>query len=324
MSLILNTLPGKAEGQHPDCVRLTNRSGAYVELTHFGARVVSVCVPDRNGLLGHVVLGFPHAQGYDRDDCYLGATVGRFANRIREASFTLDGTRHDLDVNEAPNHNHGGFQGFDQKLFATRTEGNTVHFDLLSEAGEGGYPGTILLTVSYEWTDDNELRIRYAATTDQPTIANFTNHSYFCLGTPVDDHVLSLRSDAFLKTDARHIPTGRQVSEPRAPFRIGDRRRLNTCYVLADESGPAATLIHPESGRKLEVFTTYPGLLVYTGEYLKSEAPGHEGILYGPFDGLCLECQYFPDSPNQPGFASPVLRPGEQYAHTIFFRFSLL
>ena len=324
MSLILSTLPGDAEGRRADCVRLTNRSGAYVELTNYGARVVSVCVPDRAGRIGHVVLGFPSAEGYAQDSCYIGATVGRFANRIRNASFALDGISFRLDANEAPNHNHGGFQGFDRKFFITRTEEDTVHFDLLSEDGDGGYPGTLALTVSYTWTDAHELQIRYSAVTDQPTLANLTNHSYFCLGQPVAGHVLTLRADAFLETDGRHIPTGRFTPLPARTFRLGDQDSLNTCYVLTDEPGPVATLSHPETGRKLEVFTTYPGLLVYTGEYLGSTVPGHEGKPYGPFDGLCLECQYFPDSPNQPAFPSPVLRPGERYEQSISFRFSLL
>lgn len=298
-------------------------------LTNYGATLVSAHVPDHEGRLANVVLGYDSLEGYVADPNYMGATIGRFANRISGAAFTLGGKHCQLYANDGPNSNHSGPDGFHRQTFEHETRENGITFHYTSPDGEGGFPGILQVAVSYEWTAGHALLIRYLATTDRPTVANFTNHAYFNLsGTRslIDDHELRICARDIVETGPDHIPTG--AISP-AGTRIFDghtigsrilkvnglRHGLNTCYVLDQQDHTACRLSDPATGRSLTVRTSYPGLLLYTGDFLAGEA-------HLPFEGLCLECQYFPDSPNQPAFPDTTLRPGEVYDHSITFHFS--
>jgi aldose 1-epimerase len=314
--------------------KIENASGAYVELTNYGATLVSVNVPDRGGKIGNVILGYPSINGYLNDACYIGSTIGRFANRIANAKFELNGNTYQLENNDGVNSNHSGSSGFNYKVFGYTITGDELVFDLLSEDGDGGFPGSLSLKVSYRWTEDNELLITYSAVTDKTTLANFTNHAYFNLNPNAGNilnHELTINADNIVKAAADHIPTGLIAPAGKLAF---DKQRvqekvtipagINTCYVLNQqaEQTPACVLSEETSGRVMTVFTTYPGVMLYTGDYLYSNTPGSNGRNHEPFDGLCLECQFFPDSPNHPHFPSTVLNPGETYQHNITYKFS--
>lgn len=344
MNLITCTPWGETANGPVRLFRLTNAGGAFVEITNYGATLVSAHVPDRHGKLANVVLGYDSLQGYLTDPNYMGATIGRFANRIAHATFELDGKHYPLEANDGSNSNHGGSAGFHCQTFGYEIRENGITFHYTSPNGEGGFPGTLQLAVRYEWTEDNLLTIHYRATTDQPTIANFTNHAYFNLSgrkSCIDDHELHIFAENILETTADHIPTGvispaallafngHQISE-KIKEENGVREGLNTCYIIDKQnnafeqtaSSPpdsaltrACKLTGPKTGRTLTVHTSYPGLLLYTGDYLVGEK-------HRPFEGLCLECQYFPDSPNHPAFPSAALRPGEVYDHTIQYHFT--
>lgn len=316
---------------------LRNSSGAYVELSNYGAAIVSIVVADKNGKPGNVVLGFDEPEGYLDDTCYIGSTIGRFANRIANAQFMLDGNEYQLDANDNGNSNHGGQSGFNYRVFDYEIGEELLTFKLISEDGDGGFPGKLSLQVMYEWTDNNQLKITYIAETDKPTIANFTNHAYFNLsgraGTMLD-HRLTINSTMILEADAAYIPTGQIVKagskvfgndiidEKMEEYRL---KGFNDYYILNDTGTglkKAATLSHPYSGRAMNIYTTYPGLMFYTGDYLQSTQPGHAGKPYKPFDGLCLECQLYPDAPSHSQFPSAVLLPGETYRHQIIYEFT--
>lgn len=320
--------------------KIENNNGSYIELTNYGATLVSIHVPDRANELGNVILGFPELEGYVDDNCYIGSTIGRFANRIDQAKFVIDETTYNLEDNDNGNTNHGGKSGFNTKIFNFSIEGNVLAFTLLSSDGEGGFPGNLKLKVSYQWNEHNELLIDYTASSDKKTIANFTNHAYFNLtggNENILNHKLTIYSDLYLELKANYIPTGSIVPAADLSFnqnKIKERisiindhiSGLNTCYLLDKKDKgfivPACVLTDQQSGRILEVFTSYPGILLYTGDYLNSNHRGNSSRLLEPFDGLCLECQYLPDSPNHPNFPSTILNPKEIYKQSIIFKFS--
>lgn len=270
----------------------------------------------------------------------MGSTIGRYANRIARARFTLDGKEYTLDANDGVNTNHGGRAGFHARVFSYEQHNNSVLFSYISPAGDGGYPGTLTLRVEYSWSDEQALTIAYTAVTDQKTVANFTNHAYFNLagkGTMLD-HTLSVRSSHILAATPAYIPTGeiieagnKQLQQRTVRHNVipkGDRLEgLNEYYILdkaTHKSEPAAVLYDHASGRQMDVFTSYPGLMIYTADYLASEVPGHTAAPYKPFDGICLECQYFPDGPNHAHFPDTTLTAGEEYREWIVFKFSTL
>lgn len=332
---------GKHEGKDVFLFRLQNGAGLDVELTNYGASLVSVVVPDKANVPGNVVLGFSSLDGYLEDTCYLGSTIGRYANRIGKARFTLNGVVYNLDQNDHDNNNHGGFRGFHSQVFDYTMHANGISFTLSSGDGEGGFPGNVQLTVHYSCNKDQELVIRYDAVTDKPTVLNFTNHAYFNLSGLRDnvlDHRLSIRGDFVLESTDAYIPTGRILPAGDQSFRQhrvrertsvldGNTRGLNVYYILQEKKknnqAPDCVLTDPVSGRVLEVFTTYPGVQLYTGDYLTSRFHTHHANRYKPFDGLCLECQYYPDSPNHAHFPSTILTPGSVYREEIVYRFSV-
>jgi aldose 1-epimerase len=330
---------------------LQNASGAQAAISTHGGTLTSLFVPDKNGVLGNVVLGFDDAATYAQTayvskGIYLGALVGRYANRIRHGQFTLDGQAYTLPINNGPNSLHGGTQGFDQREWAaqpgTSAEGPTLTLRYTSPAGEEGYPGTLTVEATYTLTENNALRISYVATTDQPTIINLTNHSYFNLdyglGANVLDHELHLLADRYTVVDDTAIPTGELravVGTPfdfTTPYTIGARigqvlGGYDHNWVLADGLRPqpalAAEVYGPLSGRTMRVRTDQPGVQFYAGNFLDGSVRGHGGVAYGPNYGFALETQHFPDSPNQPSFPSTVLRPGETFRSTTEYEFGV-
>jgi aldose 1-epimerase len=324
--------------------RLRNSSGAYVELTNYGAAIVAIAVPDAGGTLGQVILGFNSLQGYLNDQCYIGSTIGRFANRIANSTFSINGEAFYLQANDNGNSNHGGANGFNFEVFDVDLLDDAIEFRFLSADGEGGYPGNLSLSVVYRWTEDNRLEIDYKAVCDKDTIANFTNHAYFNLSSlamGITDHILTIPAAAILEADENYIPTGRVISGGVKAFsddmiagklQLIDERLtgLNDYYIIDGEPAAkdglrtAAVLAEKKSGRQMTVYTTYPGLMLYTGDYLSSKEPGLLSKKYKPFDGLCLECQYYPDAPNHPDFPSAILPAGKPYTEKIAYQFGLI
>ena len=325
---------------------LQNANGMEVAITEYGAIVQRLTAPDRDGRYADVVLGFDSVAEYANPHPYFGAIVGRFGNRIGGATFTLDGEEYTLNANDGANSLHGGLRGFDKVLWQGSADERSVTLTYVSRDGEEGYPGTLTATVVYTLTDDDELRIDFHATTDRATPVNLTNHSYFNLAGQgsgsILDHELTINADGFTPVDAALIPTGeiRPVDgtpfDFRNPTAIGARigaddeqlafgRGYDHNWVLrrrGDGLQLAARVHEPGSGRVLEVFTTEPGVQFYSGNFLDGTVTGKGGVVYGHRSGFCLETQHFPDSPNQPGFPSTILGPGETYKSTTVFRFT--
>jgi aldose 1-epimerase len=327
---------------------LTNLKGLRARLIDYGATLISVETPDRNGKNANITLSFPALDGYLQRHPYFGSTVGRYGNRIAGGKFTLDGETYTLATNNGPNHLHGGRNGFDAVLWkaepVTQPAAVGVKFSFTSADGEEGYPGKLDVTVSYTLTNDNELRIEYKATTDKPTVVCLTNHTYWNLaGAGSGDilkHELTLAADKYLPIDDTSIPTGAMNGVKGTPFdfttphaigeRIGELKKephktrgYDHCYVLRGQQGKlelAARVKEPTSGRVMEVLTTEPGVQLYCGNFLDG-GPGGGG--FKQHEGLCLETQHYPDSPNKPEFPSTVLRPGQTYSSTTVHRFSV-
>ncbi len=341
---------GKTEdGTTVDLYTLTNANGMTVKITNYGGIVTSLLVPDKNGNLEDVVLGYDNLEGYLKNNPYFGCIIGRYGNRIARGKFTLNGTSYTLATNNEPNHLHGGVKGFDKVVWAAKeVKGEaTVGLELtyLSKDGEEGYPGNLSVKVSYTLTNDNALRIDYEATTDQPTIVNLTNHSYFNLkdagASPILDHELMLDADYFTPVDSTLIPTGELRAVEGSPFdfknpikigaRIGaDNEQIkfglgyDHNFVLNGKAGELSLvgkLIESTTGCVMEIWTTEPGIQFYSGNFLDGTIIGKHGTVYHYRHGLCLETQHFPDSPNQPNFPSTVLNPGEKYQTTTVYKF---
>lgn len=331
------------DGTAAELYTLTNANGLIAKLTNYGTIITELHVPDRQGNLGDIVLGFDNLGQYLQGHPYFGATVGRFANRIAKGQFTLDGKTYNLAVNNGPNHLHGGRKGFDKVVWKAEPQaGAAVRFTYTSPDGEEGYPGTLATTVIITLTDANELRIDYTATTDKPTPVNLTNHSYFNLAGAGDvlSHEVMIAADHYTPPDAALIPTGeiRPVKgtplDFTTPQNIGSRfAQLQTQPVGYDNnfvlrSGGrglelAARVCEPTTGRVMEVHTTQPGTQFYTGNFLNGSLTGKRGAVYHRHTALCLETQHFPDSVNHPNFPSVILRPGQTYRQTTVHKFAV-
>ncbi len=335
-------------GQAATLFTLTNAKGHEVKITNYGGIITSLQAPDKDGQPADVVLGFDTLRDYEERSPFFGCITGRYANRIARGRFALDGRNHTLATNNGPNHLHGGGVGFDKKVWQARSEkaSDSVRLVLTytSPDGEEGYPGTLACEVVYTWTNYGELRLDYTATTDQPTIVNLTNHTYFNLGGhdsgSVLDHWLTLEADAFTPTDSTSIPYGelRPVEgtpfDFRTPHTLGERIGANDPqlkyglgydhnFVVRGARGrlrKTARLSDSATGRILQVETTEPGIQLYTANFLNN-VRGKGGAVYPRRGAVCLETQHFPDSPNQPSFPSTVLRPGEKYRSTTVYRF---
>lgn len=313
-------------------LKLQNARGAYVELCNYGATLVSMIVPDRYGKLENIILRYHPIEGYFSDKFYMGSTVGRFANRIARAQFQLNGTTYLLDKNDGNNSNHGGFSGFHSRIFDYKKEDGQIIFSYLSRDGEGGFPGNLCLTVTYSFSDNNELSIEYRAISDQETVFNPTNHAYFNLSagkTTILNHELKVYSDCYLETNDEFLPTGKILPLADSAFDFCDYRKISALMPLKKEILPGyntyfisnsneelkhlASLREPDSGRCLEVYATMPGIQVYTGDYLSNP--------FYPFAGIAMEAQYYPDSPNHPHFPPCVLQPDKESRSLIKFVF---
>ncbi|MCY2932493.1 MAG: galactose mutarotase, partial [Planctomycetota bacterium] len=318
------------DGRQAMLYTLVNRHGLRARLTDFGAILVSLETPGRDGRLADVTLGYDGLDGWVGDRCYMGATAGRYANRIAKGRFSLDGRAYQLATNDGPNHLHGGVKGFNKVLWAGRgveaPGARGVAFRYVSPDGEEGYPGTLDVTVTYTLTDANELTVDYAATTDSPTVVNLTHHSYWNLRGGVGGlgetlaHELALHADRFTPSDATLIPTGERKAAAGTPMdfthptAIGARIAqvpggYDHNWALRGPAGvlsPAARVFEPDSGRVMEILTTEPGIQFYSGNFLDGTVRGKGGAAYQKHAGLCLETQHFPDSPNQPAFPTTV------------------
>lgn len=339
------------DGTAVDLYTLTNSKGTELKITNYGATITSLKVADKQGNMADVVLGFDSLQGYLQQGVpYFGSIVGRYGNRIANAKFTLDGQTYQLAANDGPNHLHGGTKGYDKVVWEAEEvdsgEGASLKLHYLSKDGEEGYPGNLNIDVTYTLTDEDELKIDYKATTDKATIVNLTNHAYFNLsgnlGESILDHKVMINADRFVPVDKTLIPTGELKPVAGTPFdftsptALGKRidaadeqltrgKGYDHAWVLKGQAGTmnlAATVYEPNSGRFMEVFTTEPGIQLYTGNFLDGSLSG-KGSTYKHRTGFCLETEHFPDSPNQPSFPSVVLSPGETYSTQTTYKFSV-
>jgi len=333
------------DGRAVTLYTLVHPSGLRVQVMNYGATLVGVQTPDRSGRMDEITLRLDRLEDYLGGHPLLGSVVGRYANRISGAAFTIDGTAYALEANAGRHHIHGGREGLQQQLWDAEplreADAVGVRFTHVSPDGHAGYPGRLEVSATYRLSASGDLELVYGASTDKPTHVNLTNHVYWNLAGAgsgeVLDHVLQLHADRYLVPDADKIPTGelRPVAgtplDFREPTAIGarieavDGRNYDHCYVLDGEVGtlrPVARVTDPSTGRVLEVWTTQPGVQVYTAKHLGPQL-GFRGTPFGPYHGLCLETQHYPDSPNQLAFPSSLLRPGESYRHRTRFRFGL-
>ncbi|NNC22782.1 galactose mutarotase [Salinisphaera sp. USBA-960] len=341
------------DGKKVTRYQLTNRNGMQVSLIDFGARIQALKVPNKNGDLADVVLGFNDVSGYINKNKYMGATIGRYANRIANGEFKLNGKTYELPVNNGPNSLHGGNQGFDQQLWQAQvikpTDAVGVEFSYLSPDGEMGYPGNLVVTVRYTLDNDNNLRIHYSAVSDKDTVINLTNHAYFNLEGAGSGKVLSdiamINADKFSPIDQTLIPLGEARSVQGTPFdftqptAFGKHSGDKTKQLLRAESKQggfdhnwilntdgnldelAARVVDPEAGRTLEVYTTEPGVQVYLSNFLRGKFAGKNDKTYNHWGAFTMETQHYPDSPNHPSFPSTQLQAGEKFSSTTIYKF---
>lgn len=332
-------------GQAVELYTLQNTRGVTLKVMTYGAIITELRVPDRDGKFDDIVLGFDNLEGYLKGHPYFGAVVGRYANRIAKGKFTLEGKTYTLATNNFPNALHGGLKGFDKVVWTAApksvTNGEAIRFTYTSRDGEEGYPGTMNVTVTYTLTNDNELRMDYEATTDQDTVVNLTNHTYWNLagGGDIYGHELTLSADRFTPVDDTLIPTGDIVPVKGTPMDFttakpigrdlkqlkNDPQGYDHNFVLRSSGGklaPCAVVHDPKSGRTLTITTDQPGVQFYSGNFLDGTLTGKGGQVYQQHNALCLETQHFPDSPNQPNFPSVVLHPGQTYKTSTVHQFT--
>lgn len=325
---------------------MVNHHGASVSLSSLGAGIISIIVPDKNGKLADVTLGYDNIADYMSDGPCAGKTPGRYANRIAKGEFDLDGKSYKLNINNGPNHLHGGPNGFQNCIWNSQQVGNGVEFTLISLDGNENYPGDLSVKVTYFWNDDYELSIFYEATTNKPTIINLTNHTYFNLGGENSGSVLNeklkLECSTYLPTDDTLIPTGEIVSVKNTPMDFTSLKALgedikadfpalkygkgyDNCWVIdgwqKNKLTKAVELTDDVSGRILVVETTQPAVQIYTGNWLAGSPLSKSKRSYNDYDGVAIECQGMPDAPNKPNFPSQELRPGEIYKQEIKYIF---
>lgn len=340
------------DGKQVNLYTITNKNGLKAAITNYGGKLVSLLVPDASGTLTDVVLGYNSLkdyQQYTKNGTYFGALIGRYANRIAEGKFSLDGKQYQLPINDPPNSLHGGPKGFFAEVWdVVKTTPNSVELHYLAKDGEEGYPGNLNVDVTYTLTDDNALDIAYKATTDKATVLNLTNHSYFNLNGAgsgsINGHSLQLNASKFTPVDSTSIPTGKLEPVAGTPLdftksekigaRIDDKTQqmiyakgYDFNYVLDDSDQKvehlAATVVGDQTGIEMQVYTNQPGIQFYSGNFLEGGDKGKNGKPYEYRGALCLETQHFPDSPNEPNFPSTVLKPGETFSSMTAYKFSV-
>jgi len=346
--MVKQEIYGTHQGKEVHLLTLTNKAGNVIRLTNWGARITWIEVPDRDGKKDNITFGYDTFEGTIKGDMSFGSIVGRYANRIANGKFTLDGVEYTLPQNNGPNTLHGGPGGWHSVVWDTEvledSEFPAVKFTYVSPDMEEGFPGTMNVEVIYTWTDNNEIIMDYTCTTDKKTVLNVTNHAYFNLhgagNGDILDHELTLRASAFTPVDSVMIPTGEirpVVGTPfdfTTPHLIGERinddyeqlilgRGYDHNFVLDNKEEVDATVYEPASGRVLEVLTDQPGMQFYTGNFLDGSHIGHGGKPYNFRCGFCLESDHYPDSPNHPEFPSTVLNPGETFKSRTVYRFSV-
>ncbi|UCE99435.1 MAG: galactose mutarotase [Planctomycetota bacterium] len=343
MSIEKKAFGKTTDGQKVDIYTLTNDNGLQSEIMTYGGIVRTLLIPDRDGNLADIVLGYDILEEYIKDNPYFGALIGRYGNRIAKGKFTLDGVEYILATNNGPNHLHGGDKGFDKVVWGAEElqtkEGPALKLTYTSKDDEEGYPGNLTCTVVYTLTNNDELTVDYVAETDKNTVVNLTHHSYFNLAGhnsgDILGHELMLNADHFTPVDDALIPTG-EIKPVRGtpmdftkPMSVGSRidqveGGYDHNFVLNSSGGSlalAASVYEPNSGRVMEISTTEPAIQFYSGNFLDGSNKG-KGAVYNKHNGFCLETQHFPDSPNQPDFPSVVLKPGEKYTHLTVHKFS--
>jgi aldose 1-epimerase len=336
------------DGKKTSLYILENANGIKVYITNYGARVVSLLTPDKEGECADIVLGFDNIDSYLKDKMYLGCIVGRYANRIKDGKFTIDGQQYNLFLNDGPNTLHGGQKGFDKRVWDARQQGNTLTLSYLSPDGEEGYPGNLQIKKIYTLTDENELKMGYEAETDKATIVNLSHHSYFNLkgegDTTILDHYLMADADYFTPVDSTLIPTGEIRPVVNTPFDFTKGKQIGQDigmeneqlkfglgydhnWVLNKDSANALTfavkLWEETTGRVMEIYTTEPAFQFYSGNFMDGSVTGKSGKPYKYRAALAIEPQHFPDSPNHPEFPSTVLRPGEKYRQLSILKFGI-
>ena len=338
---------GTAKGKKTELFTITNKHGNSIAVTNYGATWVSAIVPDKNGKKDDVVLGFSNIEGYLEDTCYLGASVGRFANRIDKATFTIDGKDYHIAPNAGIHSLHGGVDGLTFRVWDSKVEEDGVTFSYVSPDGDQGFPGELKVSVRYRWNDDNKVSIEFKAETTKVTPVSLTNHAYFNLkgeGTILNQN-LKLYTDKFLKMKDGCIVSGEVAEVAGTPYDFREfkamGKEIDSDYdqmVMGkgyDESflikmvddhklQVVAEANDPESGRAMVMSTTYPTVHLYTANFLTSTQPGKKGKKYDEREAFCLEAQYSPNSPNLPNFPSCILKPGETYNHVIEFQFKTI
>ena len=345
--LMKSDFVSEVEGKPTALYVLKNKNGAEACITNYGGRLVSVMVPDKNGKMTDVVLGYDNIGQYVQSDGNYGALIGRYGNRINQGKFTLDDIEYTLPQNNGAHCLHGGPQGYHARMWdAKQLNDQALELTYLSKDGEAGFPGNLDIKVTYTLTDDNAVGIKYEATTDKKTVVNLTNHSYFNLsgvpGSDVLDQLVMINADNYTPVDSTLIPVGispvdgtpldlrtpvaigKQINDPFQQLQFGRGYDLN--WVLntnGDKNVLAAKAYSPTSGIALEVYTNEPGIQFYTGNFMDGKDTGKHGVLYPHRGALCLETQHYPDSPNHPDFLSVVLNPGEKYLSECIYKFTV-
>lgn len=341
MSIIKEVFGKTNDGRNVDAFVLKNADGLKATIINYGATVISMVAPDRQGDSVDVLLGFDDMAGFQSlENPYFGACCGRVANRIANGKFTLDGSEYSLALNDDPNALHGGVIGFDKKIWDAEISGDSVKMSIISPDGEEGYPGTLQVEVTYSLSDAGELRIDYAATTDKKTVINLTNHCYFNLagGGSILSHELRINADRYTVVNDNSIPTGelRNVAGTEMDFRTSHAIGTNIDQTVAgydhnycinpQANGAlvlAAAVVEPQSGRTLECWTTEPGIQLYTGNFI-DHIKGKGSSIYNRREGFCLETQHYPDSPNHPDFPTTEINPNKTYTQTCIYTFGLM
>jgi aldose 1-epimerase len=318
------------EGQEVALLRISNSSGAYAEVTNIGASIVSIVVPDKKGILSNVVLRYDKLEDYLSDTFYLGSTIGCYSNRISNARFVMDGIAYNLDKNDGENSNHGGFNGLNKKIFNYHINNESVTFYIESPDGEGGFPGHLKLRVTYSFSESNDLEIEYSAVSDKRTPVNFTNHAYFNLSgkkNEIFSNQLKVNANKYLETNNQFLPTGKILDIENSAFDFSDYKTIkemaslkednlegyNAYFIKQDNTKALASVKDITSGRVLDIYSSMPGVLLYTGDFLSGK--------FESMSGLCMEAQYYPDGMNHPGFEVNILQPDSAKTDTIEYHF---